>query len=104
MTGGDEATVSMTSKIGLNSLRRVSILFDDDLYELACFLVKVCHAKDAVAHQERARVRSRPTVHGVANWYAMLTNVKLSVIEGVLKRHGFELGTIVEFDDDLNQP
>src|ERR1039457_5958588 len=58
------------TKIDLRSLKSVKVLFEGDIYDLACLLLKAYNAKD-----QRTGFRSRPTVYGLATRYSMLTDI-----------------------------
>ena len=83
------------TKIGLRSLRSVKVLFEGDIYDLACLLLKAYDAKD-----QGTNSRSRPTVHGLATRYSMLTDISTDAIIEVFNRYGLPLGATVEWDGD----
>src|ERR1039458_2988598 len=83
------------TKIDLRSLKSVKVLFEGDIYDLACLLLKAYNAKD-----QRTGFRSRPTVHGLATRYSMLTDISTDAIIEVFNRHGLPLGATVESDED----
>jgi len=83
------------TKIGLRSLKSLKVLFEGDIYELACLLLKTCNAKDQGTNR-----RSRPTVRGLATRYSMLTDSSPDAIIEVFNRHDLPLGATVEFDED----
>ena len=83
------------TKIGLSSLKSVKVLFEGDIYDLACLLLKAYNAKD-----QETGFRSRPTVHGLATRYSMLTDISRDAIIEVFNRHGLPLGATVESDED----
>jgi hypothetical protein len=84
------------TKIGLRSLKSVNVLFEGDIYDLACLLLKAYNAKD-----RGTGFRARPTVHGLATRYSMLTDISTDAIIEVFNRHGLPLGATVESDEDL---
>lgn len=87
----------MNNRVGLSKLRRVAILFAGDFHELASFILQAYAAQDRATGAE-----SRPTVHGIASAYARLViDLSLEAIEDTVKRHGIDLGAVVEFDDNL---
>ena len=83
------------TKIALRSLKSVKVLFEGDIYDLACLLLKAYDAKYHGTHR-----RSRPTVHGLATYYSMLISIDRDAIIEVLTRHGLPLGATVESDED----
>lgn len=93
--GVQEPPDMKSNKIGLGSLKSVKVLFEGDVYDLACLLLKAHNAKD-----QRTGFRSRPTVHGLATRYSMLTDISTDAIIEVFNRHGLPLGATVESDID----
>jgi len=87
----------VTEKIGVSSLRTISVLYDGDIYELACLLLKVHDAKDRGTNS-----KSRPTINGLAKSYSMLTDVDLNRVMTVMMRSGLPLGAVVEYDADAS--
>jgi hypothetical protein len=83
------------TKIDLRSLKSVKVLFEGDIYDLACLLLKAHNAKDQGTH-----FRSRPTMHCLATRYSMLTDISTDAIIEVFNRHGLPLGATVESDED----
>ena len=83
------------TKIGVRSLKSLKVLFEGDIYELACLLLKAYNAKE-----QGTNSRSRPTVHGLATRYSMLTDISRDAIIEVFNRHGLPLGATVESDED----
>lgn len=81
--------------VGVQSLKSVKVLFEGDIYELACLMLK---SYDALALGTLSR--SRPTVHGLATKYSMLTGVSREAIIEVFDRHGLRLEAVVEWDED----
>ena len=81
--------------IGLRSLKSAKVLFEGDIYDLACFLLKAYNAKDQVTHS-----RSRPTVHGIATRYSILTDISTDAIIEIFNAYGLPLGAAVEPDDE----
>lgn len=86
---------SMRDKISVEALRGVSLLFADDVYELARFLLKMDMAKD------KPDAKGRHTVHGVATAYAMIAQVDHEAIREVLEARGLPLGAVVERDEEV---
>ena len=84
-----------STKIGLRSLRSVKVLFERDIYYLACLLLKAYDAKD-----QGTNSRSLSTVHGLATRYSMLTDISTDAIIEVFNRYGLPLGATVEWDGD----
>ena len=90
-------------RIKPSDLIGISILFENDLYELVRFVVKIHHAQDEEANRKSrgSRQESRSTLLGLAHKYAYLTNVPSDKVKDVIKRAGFSLGTTI--DDDAHQ-
>lgn len=82
-------------KISVEALRGVKLLFDDDVYELARFLLKMDIAR------ERPDARGRHTVYGVASAYAMASHIEHAAVREALAAHGLPLGATVERDEDI---
>ena len=87
----------MTEKIGVSLLRNICVLYDGDIYELVCLLLKVHDAKDRGTNS-----KSRHTIMGLAKSYSMLTDVDLNRVMTVMMRSGLPLGAVVEYDADTN--
>jgi hypothetical protein len=83
------------TKIGLRSLKSVKVLFEGDIYDVACLLLKAYDAKD-----QGTNSHSRPTVYGLATRYSMLIDLGTDAIVAVFNRHGLPLGATVEWDED----
>jgi hypothetical protein len=86
----------MKDKISVAALKGVGILYEDDIYDLACLLLKLDDAQDKGTNR-----RSRHTVYGVASDYSMLTRQSRDKIVRILERHGLPLGATVEHDEDV---
>jgi hypothetical protein len=87
---------SAREKIGVTALKGVSVLFEDDIYDLANWLLKVNEAKDKGTDH-----RSRRTVYGLAGAYSQAADIGRDQIIRVLEVHGLPLGATVEYDDDV---
>lgn len=86
--------------IYLSQLEEVEVIWRGDVRLLAEFLLRSLNARDReINAQGNGTIqRSRPTLHGLAGHFAMLTGIPESGIETELKAHGFNLGATVEFD------
>ncbi len=60
-------------------------------------IITVDDAKD-----KNTNCKSRPTLHGLANKYSLLTEVNSDQIEDMLKEYGFLLGSTIEYDKDCH--
>ena len=83
-------------KISVTALKGINILFDDDIYELAYWLLKMNDAKN-----RGTNTRSRHTVYGVAGIYAMEARLGRDDIVRLLESHGLSPGATIEYDDDV---
>jgi hypothetical protein len=87
----------MKDKISVEALKGVGVLYEGDIYDLACLLLKLNDAQDKGTNR-----RSRHTVYGVASDYSMLTRESRDKIMHILERHGLPLGATVEHDEDAS--
>jgi hypothetical protein len=83
-----------------STLMGISILFENDLYELARFVVKIHRAQDDEANRKSSGTRreSRSTLLGLAHKYAYLTNVSSDRVNDAIKQAGLSLGSTIEDD------
>ncbi len=81
-------------KIGITALKGVSVLYEDDIYDLACLLLKMNEAKDRGTNH-----RSRHTVHGLATAYSMIANMSRDAVLNIFEAHDLPLRAVVEYDD-----
>jgi len=86
----------MNDKISVEALKGIGVLYEGDIYDLACLLLKLNDAQDKGTNH-----RSRHTVYGVASDYSMLTRESRDKIMRILERHGLPLGATVEHDEDV---
>ncbi len=89
--------------IAVGTLKGLSVFFDDDLYVLAHFLLKMDDAKGKAANSLNKGTygKSRYTVHGLVSTYAMIARMKLDRVEADLERLGVPLGATIEYDQDV---
>jgi hypothetical protein len=87
-----------TSRIAVGELKRVSILYNGDFYELALWLLRADDARSSPASWRRH------TVNGVAGCYAHLTEVPLQEVRRQVEAQGIPLGATVEHEDDATSP
>ncbi len=94
---------SVTQKIPVSALKGLGVFFENDLYVLAHFLLKMDDAKDAAANVQHngTQGKSRYTVHGLVSTYSMVARTNLNHIEPDLERRGLPLGATIEYDDDV---
>ena len=87
-------------RIKTSALMGISILFENDLYELARFVLKIFQAQDEEANRKSAGTRreSRSTLLGLAHKYAYLTDVSSDRVKDAMKEAGLSLGATIEDD------
>jgi hypothetical protein len=83
-------------QIGVTALKGICVLFEDDIYELACWLLKMNTAK-----QRGTNSKSRHTVYGLTGVYSISANLSRETIIHVLESHGLPLGATIEYDEDV---
>ena len=82
-----------SKSIPLSALEGIDILFPNDLYDLAKFLLKADDAKVAGTPN-----RSRHTLYGLAKCYQRLCNIDGEAISEVLVAHGLSVGDVIEWE------
>lgn len=88
--------------ISVESLRRVAVLYEGDIHEVACLLLRLWASKDREtnARSTRSVVRRRPTVGWLAMAYSsQVLDVSTERVKEVLVRHGLPRGAVVEHDE-----
>lgn len=88
----------MSERVEVSRLRRLQVLFEDDLYELAMFLLKVHIAQDTPTQT------SRTTVHGLAAAYARLVSGNGDRARATLEASGLPLGACIVPDGEAETP
>ena len=83
----------MGKKISVSELKDIEILYKGDIYELACLILKLYDARDAGTN-----ARSRHTVYGLADEYAMLLRWSRERVLAILAPHNLPLEATVEYD------
>ena len=86
----------MNQIIGVNSLIKLGVLYEGDLFDLACLLLKINGAKD-----KDTNAKSYYTVKGLAGKYALLTNIDHDQILEVVTNSRLPLGAIIEYDEKI---
>lgn len=84
-------------RIGVTALKGFGVLFENDLYELAFWLLKLNTAKNLGTN-----ATSRHTVYGLAGVYAMCANLNRDIVINVLEGQGLPLGATIEYDEDVS--
>ncbi|HET6386524.1 MAG TPA: hypothetical protein VFJ58_24300 [Armatimonadota bacterium] len=94
--GGDLSKRSSkgSSRIGISRLKDVSIVFEEDGYTLAAWLLEL-----DLAHSTAACI-PRHTLHGLANCCAFLTDIEPSAVEKAFSRYGLPREGTIERDED----
>jgi hypothetical protein len=87
-------------RIDTHALMGISMLFENDLYELARLVVKIHRAQDEEANRKSPRTRqeSRSTLLGLAHKYACLTNMPPDKVKDALRLAGLSLGATIADD------
>ena len=89
--------VTVREKIGVKALKSINVLYEGDIYDLACLLLKVSEAKD------KGKIsKSRYTVHGLATTYSLITHLPREEIIAIFENYDLPLGAIVEYDQDIS--
>lgn len=83
-------------QIGVSALKGFNLLFPDDLYELAYWLLKLNSAKNYGTNR-----RSRHTVFGLVGIYAQHSNLNHETLVSVLESRGLKMEATIEFDKDV---
>jgi hypothetical protein len=90
-------------EIAVSALKGLQVFFENDLYVLANFLLKMDDAKDKAMNtlSKGTHGKSRYTVHGLVSTYAMVARMNLDQVEADLERLGVPLGATIEYDQDV---
>jgi hypothetical protein len=83
----------MGEKIPVSRLKGLKLVFEDDLYQLAQFILKVQTTQDTPTRKARA------TVHLVLSYYAQILHTDECRFIPLAKKHGLSLGDTIEPDD-----
>jgi len=86
--------------VHLSQLEAIQILWPGDVRALAEFVLRSFEARDRIvsAGPSNSRVKSPPTLHGLAGHFAWITGIPEVRIERQFEEHGFSLSATVEFD------
>ena len=88
--------------VAVSRLRGITILYENDLYELANIVLKITSAADKLSG---IGIMSTPTINGLAKQYSFLSSGKIDserISESIVK-HGLDLGDIIEFDRKVDK-
>ncbi len=97
---GDHISSEKLDTISPNDLKGISVLFENDLYELARLMIKVHRAKDEEANRQStgSRQAAMSTLNGLAQNYAYLTGMSSDRIKDVIRQAGLSLGACLKAD------
>jgi len=97
--------MARTKTLDLSQLEELAILWPGDIRALAEFLLCASDARDHQTNRQSREVvqRSRPTLHGLARHFAMLTGVPESQITREFEAHGLNPVATVEFDSTTTE-
>ena len=96
--------MSERKRLYLSQLRGIQILWPGDIYAFGEIVLRCYDARDVrVNALGRGGVqKSRPTLNGLAGYFAAIADMPEHQIAAEFKKHGLDLGATVEFD--LNLP
>ncbi len=89
-----------TETVYLSQLEGLQILWPGDVRALAEFVLRLFEARDRIvsAGSSNSRVKSPPTLHGLAGHFAWITGIPEVRIERQFEKHSLSLDATVEFD------
>ena len=84
-------------EVPLGELRELGVMYPGDLHELATFVLKAYAARDREHNESNppSVVYSRPTLYGLTQTYASVTNTWRERVERIVAEAGFDLGAVV---------
>jgi hypothetical protein len=85
--------IEMDESIPISRLKGIRLIFEDDLYELARFVMKVQLARDTPT------MKTRATVGLIISHYARMLLTSDHQFRRVVESHGIHINTVVEPDD-----
>lgn len=80
----------------MSTLKGINVLFEDDLYELAFWLLKLDTARD-----RQTNSTSRYTVYGLAGVYSLCAKLNRDTVIRILESRGLPSGATIEYDEDV---
>lgn len=83
----------MNEQIAVSDLKEIGVLYKGDIFEFACLIFKVNHAKDKGTNST-----SHHTVNGLFKDYAMVARLNSNQVLAVAIKHGLPMGAIVVSD------
>ncbi len=83
----------MPRDIGVSKLKNINILIENDIYELACLLLKIYDAKD-----KETNTTTRSTVFGLFKIYARIAGMDEDQVISIAEHHHLPLGAAVNHD------
>ena len=84
----------MSKIIGVSQLKHITILYEEDVYELACLLLKIETAKE-----KDNKDSSRPTVYGLFRKYAELARLNETTLIAIAEQNNLPLQAVVNYDN-----
>ncbi len=84
----------MTTHLSVEALRGIEILAENDIYDLAQFILRIQDAGDRV-RSARCRVTTRMNLRSVAHALAGLARVRVESVLGILEAHAVPLDAMV---------
>ena len=91
--------MSEIKRLYLSQLKDVQILWPGDIYAFGEIVLRCYDARDVRANAQGSSIqKSRPTLHGLAGYYAAIADIPREHIAAEFKKYGLDLGATVEFD------
>ncbi|MCX6082382.1 MAG: hypothetical protein NTW32_22885 [Chloroflexi bacterium] len=84
----------MRKIVGVSELKKISVLYEGDVYELACTLLKIYDAK-----AQGTNTNSRATVVGLFKIYAQLASMDERQVIAIAEQNKLPLGAVVNYDN-----
>ncbi len=88
-------------KLPLSKLKGINVYAENDLYETALLMLRLCDAK---AKYDSSKTKSRPTVNGLGKQFALFIDVlhpDYDTVFSVIEKHNLPLNATIEFDDEI---
>jgi len=86
--------IPVLPKIAVSRLKGLNVFFEDDLYELAMFTLKLHLARDIPTQT------TRTTVHGLACEFEYLANLRDRRVQKLVAGRGLPLGASIVADGE----
>ena len=85
----------MDKQIKVSALKEIGVLYKGDIFEFACLILKVNHARD-----EGTNSTFHHTVNGLFKDYAIVARLSSNQVLAIAIKHGLPLGAIVVGDGE----